>query len=290
MKSALIKNPVICITCGEQSENHHGMEMLGDGLAKKGYNLQDMMEISSKFEKLGGEVEWIHLDNYADDTEEASVVILRNGVNVLLRNSRFRKISKMKNRSDDEKEELIERAKNTDYSEELFRQLMSFKWDQKYWDNRRGKVLNKRARWNVVFNDKGREPDYENKKGTIIAYSKVPYLKAWKKEIEALCEENKPFQTEGNLYYDSSKCGIGFHGDGERKKIVAANIGNGVIREIHWQWFQKGKPIGKRIKVKLNNGDMYIMSEKASGFDWKKRNIKTLRHAAAVSGSKYLEI
>jgi len=35
----------------------------------------------------------------------------------------------------------------------------------------------------------------------------------------------------------------------------------------------------------LEDGDMYIMSEKASGFDWKKRSIYTLRHAA---GEKYV--
>ena len=39
-------------------------------------------------------------------------------------------------------------------------------------------------------------------------------------------------------------------------------------------------------KFILNNGDMYIMSEKTSGFDWRKRSIKTLRHAA---GEKYVK-
>jgi len=38
----------------------------------------------------------------------------------------------------------------------------------------------------------------------------------------------------------------------------------------------------------LNDGDMYIMSDKAVGFDWKKRNTKTLRHAAGCA--KFLEI
>jgi hypothetical protein len=30
----------------------------------------------------------------------------------------------------------------------------------------------------------------------------------------------------------------------------------------------------------LNHGDIYIMSDKAVGYDWKKRKIPTLRHAA----------
>jgi len=57
---------------------------------------------------------------------------------------------------------------------------------------------------------------------------------------------------------------------------------------FHFQWFQNSKPIGTRIKLILNHGDMYIMSEKAVGFDWKKRKIPTLRHAAG--SEKYLTI
>jgi hypothetical protein len=31
--------------------------------------------------------------------------------------------------------------------------------------------------------------------------------------------------------------------------------------------------------IPLEDGDMYVMSEKAVGTDWKKKTIKTLRHA-----------
>ena len=88
--------------------------------------------------------------------------------------------------------------------------------------------------------------------------------------------------VEGNLYYDKKKCGIGFHGDAERKRVIACSLG--ASRPIHWQWYLGANPIGDRIKFTLNSGDMYIMSEKASGYDFKRRNIKTLRHAA---GEKY---
>ena len=57
------------------------------------------------------------------------------------------------------------------------------------------------------------------------------------------------------------------------------------------------------MRVVLRNGDGYIMSEKSSGYDWKKKiefveledeiikiRKKTLRHAAGVTGSKYLKI
>ena len=38
----------------------------------------------------------------------------------------------------------------------------------------------------------------------------------------------------------------------------------------------------------IEHGDMYIMSEKATGFDWKSKSKYTLRHAAGCQ--KYTDI
>ncbi len=81
--------------------------------------------------------------------------------------------------------------------------------------------------------------------------------------------KQKIWKLGGNLYYNNKKCGIGFHGDSERKRVIACSLGD--RRPIHWQWYHKSKPIRERIKFEIGNGDMYIMSEKASGFDWKKK-------------------
>ena len=55
---------------------------------------------------------------------------------------------------------------------------------------------------------------------------------------------------------------------------------------LQYQWFQRSAPIGKRIELDLQPGDMYVMSEKAVGTDWKSKIIPTLRHAAGAK--KYL--
>ena len=57
---------------------------------------------------------------------------------------------------------------------------------------------------------------------------------------------------------------------------------------MKWVWFYKSKPISSPIEVKLNSGDVYIMSEKAVGYDWTKRIIPTLRHAAGAN--KYISL
>ena len=84
------------------------------------------------------------------------------------------------------------------------------------------------------------------------------------------------------MYYDIKKCYIGFHGDTERKIVMAVRLGATI--PIHYRWYQEGKPIeGKEWSININDGDMYIMSDKAVGTDWKRRKIKTLRHAAGFS-------
>ena len=55
-----------------------------------------------------------------------------------------------------------------------------------------------------------------------------------------------------------------------------------------FNWFKDCKPIGKLFKINLNSGDIYIMSEKTTGYDWKKRNIYTLRHSAGAE--KYIKL
>ena len=87
--------------------------------------------------------------------------------------------------------------------------------------------------------------------------------------------------VEGNRYYDLKKTGIGFHGDTERVVVICISIG-GEAYPMRWQWFKDGMPIGKAIDVKLNSGDVYIMSEKAVGADWKKKSKYTLRHSAGA--------
>jgi hypothetical protein len=57
---------------------------------------------------------------------------------------------------------------------------------------------------------------------------------------------------------------------------------------FHYQWFYHGQPMGNRVELMIHHGDLYAMSAKAVGTDWKKKKIFTLRHAAGAP--KYLTI
>lgn len=150
-----------------------------------------------------------------------------------------------------------------------------------------GRVVNKLARHNLCFASFSQEPNYEEKKGRIVAFNTVPLFDLVRRTLsEIIGPKGDNMVAEGNYYYDITKCGIGFHGDSERKRVIATRFG--ATMPLDYQWFYQSNPVGDRCRLQLNNGDIYIMSEKAVGTDWKTRNKLTLRHAAG--SEKYLTI
>ena len=193
-----------------------------------------------------------------EDQPDACVLILRNGVNALLG----------------------ENGKDVMYEEQ--RKLI---WDSKV--KMYGRVVNKHARHNLCYDKEPQEPNYEEGKGRIIAFSEVPKLRELMDKLETLVGPKfENLKVEGNRYY-SEKCGIGYHGDTERVRVCGIRLGT-VGTPIHYQWFHEGNPIGDRITIPLNAGDIYFMNEKAVGTDWKKKKIPTLRHA--VGADKYTKL
>lgn len=142
-----------------------------------------------------------------------------------------------------------------------------------------GRVVNKHARWNVCISDYEQEPAYEDGKGRVVNFNNLPITKAIREKLpEYLVNKTVNLNAEGNYYYDTSKCGIGMHGDFERKIVVAVRLGESI--PLHYQWFLRNEPIGERCILNLNHGDIYVMSSKSVGWDWKSSSFPTLRHAA----------
>lgn len=255
----------ICLTFGEQAENHVYMEKIGHGLALNGYSYEEMIKFQSCFENKDCKTELICLNDYLSCADEsitkAYVLHIKNGIRKL----------------------------NID-SDLLMETLEKLDWDKKYFDIRRKKVLNKHARYNLCFSDYSQEPNYINKKGRIVNYDDVILLKILKKKLLKILDE-KDLECEGNYYYNINKTGIGFHGDSERKKVMGINLCNPSKekRELHWKWYLNSQIVSEPCIIELEHGDIYIMSEKASGFDWKCRNIYTLRHGAGIKDSRYLK-
>jgi len=255
----------ITITFGDQAENHVGMEKIGNQ-AESGFTTEDLLAIPNKFAEYT--TEFHDLTNLVDQASletleltelpSASLMIIRNGLQQMTEN----------------------------HLAELTAELQALSPDKQYWDRRRKRVLNKHARHNLCFGTVSQAPNYAEGKGTIVSYDELPVMKnLWARLPEFFGEKANDLVAEANYYYDVKKCGIGFHGDSERKKVIAFRIGQ--TMPFHYQWYYQHKPIGQRFITNLHHGDMYVMSEKAVGFDWKRWIVPTLRHAAG--SEKYLK-
>ena len=246
------------ITFSESVENHIGMEIIGNR-STEGFLNSELLISKEKCESTGYKTELINLYSFLPEElkglvkeKEVYVLVVRNGIEMLLKKER--RLEKFYKEVTDTKNIVDKKA------------FM------------RGKVKNKLVRYNLCYADISQQPDYENKKGTIIDFKDVKYLEKIRKNMPLFFgEKSKNMFAELNYYYDISKCGIGPHGDSERRKVIALRIGEPL--KIHYHWYYKHSPVGEEIQIPLDGGDIYIMSDKAVGYDWKRSIIPTLRHS-----------
>jgi hypothetical protein len=249
-------NETYTITFGDCAENHKNMQLIGK-IHDKGFDRDDLIKFKKWFRRKRFVVELYNLkkilpDELINEAENAHILIIRNGLNAFVNPNDFH----------NEQTHLEKDKKALMY----------------------GRVVNKYARHNLCFADETQEPNYEEGKGRIFAFDDLPLLNKVRNKLFKLTGDK--LVAEGNYYYDLKRCGIGYHGDMERRKVIA--VRTGATFPICYNWFYKGIPIGENIKFNLNHGDIYFMSDKATGNDWKKKNIMTLRHAAGVD--KFIKI
>jgi hypothetical protein len=302
-----MKKERMSLTCAPGGENHAGMEIIGRMPVKgEGFTAHDV-------EGLGG--------YFINDCDFGEVWINENGnetVEVLDLNSLSGETKIGELATADQARVLLLRnwVQNTFEPatvEDIYGELIADAWDAEYLDKNkyrteivdgvetkvRGKRMNKRARRNLCY-VAGREqkPDVWQGKGRIVDLKKKTALNQAVDKLRSMIKEGLlSFDSktkveinvvEGNRYYDLKNTGIGFHGDTERVVVICISIGCDNY-PMRWQWFKDGMPVGKPIDITLNCGDVYIMSEKAVGADWKLRSIYTLRHAAGAEKYRTLK-
>ncbi len=293
------------LTCAPGGENNRGMEIIGRMPIKgEGFTANDIEGLGPYFDRLIPpimnvqeqvlvprvrvlDLNGLSMDDTIDDLcdeDQARVLILR----------------------DWGAEPVASQKGKQGWTREVFKELASRRWDSEYLDPNkyrteikdgkevkvRGKRMNKRARTNLCFvADREQEPAVFEGKGTIYDLKKMEVLnkgvERLRKEImEGLIEIGSKTKVEinvveGNRYYNLKNTGIGFHGDTERVVVICISIGCDNY-PMRWQWFKDGMPVGNPIDITLNCGDVYIMSEKAVGADWKLKSKYTLRHSAGA--------
>jgi hypothetical protein len=243
----------ITLTFSESVENHTGMEIIGVK-SDTGISAEKCIQLAKRYNGLIYDLSSL----IPEETKEACVVVLKDGL---------KKIFGI------DKDKLYEEQASLEVDKKAFMY---------------GRVVNKHARHNLCFGEAHQAPNYEEGMGTVYAFDEVPLLKKIRCGLgEISGEKGTNLQAEGNYYYDVKKCGIGFHGDTERKKVIAFRLGAKI--PLCYAWYHDNEVISDVITIdNLEHGDMYVMSEKTTGFDWKSKTKYTLRHAAGCE--KYTTI
>ena len=273
---------VISMTFCDRGENHVGMEgegrilEVGDGLNKK-----DLKRAKKIAKGWGLKSKLIHLNvmlspedmkrTKPDGTievgvaEDAYVLVIRGFADAIMK-----------------------RAKKTKW--DLFKEMNDAKWDIKYYDTRRKRVLNKLARSNNVITDRSRQANFEKKQGTLIDFKDLKLLPMIRGALyELFGEKGKDLVAEGNRYEDggAKKHGIGWHGDAERFIVACVRLGMDPSMTIYYQWYWRNAARGKKLGICLGAGDLYVMSEIATGHWWRSSTKFCPRHATGAP--KYIK-
>ncbi len=172
---------------------------------------------------------------------------------------------------------------------DLYTEVKNLEFDTKS-KNQYGKVVNKIARHNICFANFSQEPDYDAGKGRIVNFEDVPMVNSLRENlVEAFGWKAEGMMAEGNLYYnldyDSKKgSGIGWHGDAERRRVIGVRLGaeTGEMN-LCYRWYHRWQPVSDIMEFTLGSGDVYVMSEKAVGTDYRSSSIYTLRHSAGAA-------
>ena len=257
------------LTYSEAVENHAGMQCIGERAAE-GLNADDIQKLLYSLSRLAllrdSSIEIHHLTELAEKDlpdeklEPACLIVVRKGVDILLKSrEQSQKLS----------------------ADVMLREHQRLTYDTKALMGRgkRRRVMNKRARSNICVADTAQVANYEEGKGTIIAFKDLPATSALREALGELLPKLRGLKAEGNRYERvKKKQYISGHGDLERSIVVAARLGADM--PFYYQWYLRSEPVGRRLEIMLHHGDIYFMSHKAVGNDWLKRSIPTLRHSA----------
>jgi len=260
------------ITFGETAILHIGGEEYGSGRRGKGFTVPELTKIAANINNGCGSVSAkvisissVLPENLQCEETNAAVLVIRNGAHLIGGNNGFS-------------------------ADMLLAEQQSVEYDNKYFDTRRKKTLNKRARYNIVFSadkvgDVSHSEDYSQ--CSVKSFGSLPYLSKFRDGLpKVLGEENaSELEAEGNYYYEE-KSGIGFHGDSERKVVICLSLGKPSVLRYQWRLPNSSEHLFTPVDIQVGHGDVYVMSEKATGYDWRMRSKVRVVHAAGAS--KYI--
>ncbi len=260
----------INLTFGESAKYHERIQALGT-IEESGMTPANLATAKSQYESLGFQCQIY-------DLTQIPMLADTNPISTSTPNTPSQKL-------DPAQLLVIKRAITN--SAALYEEQLQFPRDKKALMY--GRVLNYKAHHKLCFSDFDQAPDYPSGKRTVINFSKTPHLAAIRDSLPKITKlpQLEGLQCNATYYYDTSKTYFPWHGISNRQRWygisdrrIVVGIQLGATFPLHFRWIQMGLPISQVLTLSLEDGDMYIMSEKATGNDWAYSSLPTLRHAA----------
>ena len=258
--TAALERPAVsryAITFGEVAILHVGGQELGE-MRNEGFTVAELQGARDRVNAVGGSAQLVMLSDVLPEelrgAHEAAVLHVKGGVGTMLA--------------------------TPGAADRMLGEQNEVAYDEKFWHARQRKTMNKRARHNVLFGVAAQEASDDFQTCTVVPFSSVPTLEALRQALPTWLGPKAALPyAEGNHYFEA-RSGIGFHGDAERKIVVCASLGTASTLRYQWRRPRSSEPFGPMIDLEVRHGDVYVMSEKATGFDWMRRSQYRVVHAA----------
>ena len=261
-------NPRWAVTFGEVAILHVGGAEMGEGIREHGFSVPELERFRTMLAAKGAECELVDVSaplptGEMQRTHAAATLVVRNGAQFFC---------------DVGSEEAVPNVANM-----LRAEQQEIPYDRKFWNARQRKTLNKRARLNTTFGPTDVAASEDFRQPTVHKFP--PHLAAFRAGLEVLLgPKASGLNAEGNHYFER-KSGIGFHGDAERKIVICLSLGGASVLRYHWRTPGSSEHTLPPVDLRVGHGDVYIMSEKATGFDWKHRSKVRVVHGAGLTST-----
>ena len=275
---SLIKKERFLFTCTNQAQNKN-YPLISDQMVNtkphvEGFTASEIINLADWFYRSGEKIKIIHF-------------------NYLSRNQQIWELGTVAN-EEDQARALLLKGWLKKYEKEIYEEVSPLKWNLEYLDQHKswaeivdGKKHLKASDKTISFVlNQEKEATINQKEESICDLRKLKTLhKAvhnliWKIKRGMECTgSNNQVEinvVQGNRYLNTKYSNSEFQNDLRKKIMICFCIG-GEESVIKWQWFKNNSPVGEPIEITLNSGDVIILNQKATGFDWKDQHKYTLR-------------
>lgn len=154
----------------------------------------------------------------------------------------------------------------------IYQEALGINWDKKVL--LRNKVVNRIGKYAITIDNFPEEPNYEQGQYRVISYDSLPKTNKLKNKLSLVFNQDA-LECQGEYYCDQEKLKLKYQGS-KVNNMMCVHLGNSI--QLSYKWFFANKPVSDDMKIILEHGDLYIMSEKATGHDYKLKKNPILKY------------